>query len=57
VPLEQPDARTRLRQFLVDLSGQVKQQSDGNAAFEAVSGLPRVGGITNRIQVITAGGD
>jgi hypothetical protein len=22
-----------------------------------VSGLPRVGGITNRIQVITAGGD
>jgi hypothetical protein len=40
-----------------DLSGQVKHQSDSNAAFEAVSGLPRVRGITNRIQVITAGGD
>ena len=38
------------------LSGQVKHQSDSNAAFEAVSGLPRVGGITNKIQVITAGG-
>jgi hypothetical protein len=40
VPLAQPDARTRLRQLLVDLSGQVKHQSDGDAAFEAVSGLP-----------------
>jgi osmotically-inducible protein OsmY len=38
------------------LSGQVKHQADSNAAFEAVSGLPRVGGITNKIQVITAGG-
>jgi osmotically-inducible protein OsmY len=38
------------------LSGQVKHQSDSNAAFEAVSGLPRVGGITNKIQVVTAGG-
>lgn len=38
------------------LSGQVKHQSESNAAFEAVSGLPRVGGITNKIQVITAGG-
>jgi osmotically-inducible protein OsmY len=38
------------------LSGQVKHQSDSNAAFEAVSGLPGVGGITNKIQVITAGG-
>jgi hypothetical protein len=40
-----------------DLSGQAKHQSDSNAAFEAVSGLPRAGGITNRMQVITAGGD
>jgi osmotically-inducible protein OsmY len=38
------------------LSGQVKHQSDSTAAFEAVSGLPGVGGITNKIQVITAGG-
>jgi hypothetical protein len=28
-----------------------------NAAFEAASGLSCLGGITNRIQVITAGGD
>jgi hypothetical protein len=46
-----------LRRRALFLSGQVKHQSDSNAAFEAVSGLPRVGGITNRIQVITAGGD
>jgi osmotically-inducible protein OsmY len=38
------------------LRGQVKRQSESNAAFEAVFGLPRVGGITNKIQVITAGG-
>jgi osmotically-inducible protein OsmY len=38
------------------LSGQVKHQSESNAAFEAVSGLHHVGGITNKIQVITAGG-
>ena len=37
-------------------SGQVKHQSESNAAFEAVSGLPGVGGITNKIQVIAAGG-
>jgi osmotically-inducible protein OsmY len=38
------------------LSGQVKHQSESNAAFEAVSGLSGVGGITNKIQVVTAGG-
>jgi osmotically-inducible protein OsmY len=38
------------------LSGQVKHQADSNAAFEAVSGIPGVGGITNRIQVVTPGG-
>jgi osmotically-inducible protein OsmY len=38
------------------LSGRVQHQSESNAAFEAVSGLPRVGGITNKIQVVTAGG-
>jgi len=32
-------------------------QFDSRAAFEAVSGRPREGGITNRIQVITAGVD
>jgi hypothetical protein len=38
------------------LRGQAKHQSESNSAFEALSGLPRVGGITNKIQVITAGG-
>lgn len=38
------------------LSGRVRRQSESNAAFEAVAGVPRVGGITNRIEVITAGG-
>ena len=37
------------------LKGEVKHQYDSNAAFEAVSGLPAVGGITNKITVITAG--
>jgi osmotically-inducible protein OsmY len=46
----------------VTLSGQVRHQSDSNAAFEAVSPLlavtrlPRAGGITNKIEVVTAGG-
>jgi osmotically-inducible protein OsmY len=37
------------------LKGRVKHQSESNAAFEAVSDLPGVGGITNRIEVVTAG--
>jgi len=40
----------------VTLSGRVKHQSASNAAFEAVSALPGVGGITNKIEVVTAGG-
>jgi len=40
----------------VTLSGQVKHQQDSNAAFEAVSRLPRVGGITNKVRVVTARG-
>jgi osmotically-inducible protein OsmY len=38
------------------LKGQVKHQEESDAAFEAVSGLPGVGGITNEIKVVTAGG-
>jgi osmotically-inducible protein OsmY len=38
------------------LSGRVKHQYESNAAFEAVARLPHVGGITNKIQVVTAGG-
>ena len=39
----------------VTLTGEVKHQSDGDAAFAAVSRLAGVGGITNEIKVITAG--
>lgn len=38
------------------LRGQVKHQHESDAAFEAVSGLPGVGGMTNKIVVVTAGG-
>jgi osmotically-inducible protein OsmY len=54
VPADMIDVR--VADGWLTLSGQVKHQSDSNAAFEAVSGLPRVGGMTNKIQVITAGG-
>lgn len=39
------------------LKGEVKHQHESDAAFEAVSRVPGVGGITNRIKVITAGLD
>ena len=54
VPADMIDVR--VTDGWLTLSGQVKHQSDSNAAFGAVSGLPRVGGITNKIHVITAGG-
>ena len=54
VPVDMIDVR--VADAWITLSGQVKHQSESNAAFEAVDGLPRVGGITNKIQVITAGG-
>ena len=54
VPADMIDVR--VADGWLTLSGRVKHQSDSNAAFEAVSGLPNVGGITNKIQVITAGG-
>ena len=38
------------------LTGRVQRQSESNAAFETVSTLQGVGGITNRIEVVTAGG-
>jgi osmotically-inducible protein OsmY len=38
------------------LKGQVKRQEDTDAAFAAVSAVPGVGGITNEIRVVTAGG-
>ena len=39
------------------LKGEVKHQYESDAAFEAVSGLPEVDRITNKITVITAGID
>jgi osmotically-inducible protein OsmY len=39
------------------LKGEVKHQYDSDAAFDAVRGVPGVGGITNEIRVITAGID
>jgi osmotically-inducible protein OsmY len=39
------------------LKGEVEHQSDSNAAFELMSDVPGVGGITNEIKVITAGID
>ena len=39
------------------LKGEVRHQSETDAAFEAVRRLPGVGGITNEIKVITAGID
>lgn len=38
------------------LRGEVKHQSESDAAFAAVSRVPGVAGITNRIVVITGGG-
>jgi osmotically-inducible protein OsmY len=46
----------RVAEGWLTLSGQVKRQYESNAAFEAVSGLRGVGGITNAIRVVTAGG-
>lgn len=37
------------------LKGEVKHQYESNAAFETVTDVPGIGGITNEIKVITAG--
>jgi osmotically-inducible protein OsmY len=39
------------------LKGEVEHQSETDAAFDAVRGVPGIGGITNKIVVITAGID
>ncbi|MBV9005952.1 MAG: BON domain-containing protein [Solirubrobacterales bacterium] len=56
---EVPDGRIKVT--VVDswltLKGEVKHQYESNAAFEAVCGIPGVGGITNEIRVVTAGVD
>jgi osmotically-inducible protein OsmY len=37
------------------LKGEVKHQSESNAAFEVATRIAGVGGITNKIEVVTAG--
>jgi hyperosmotically inducible periplasmic protein len=54
VPHEEIDAK--VANGWLTLTGRVKQQAESNAAFEAVSGVRGVGGITNKIEVTTAGG-
>jgi osmotically-inducible protein OsmY len=39
---------------MATLKGQVRHQDESDAAFEDVSGLEGVGGITNEIKVVTA---
>lgn len=43
-----------VRDGWLTLKGEVKHQADSDAAFDAVCGLPGVGGITNKITVIAA---
>jgi osmotically-inducible protein OsmY len=54
VPADRIDAT--VSSAWLTLSGEVKHQSQSNAAFEAVAGLPGVGGITNKIRVVAAAG-
>jgi osmotically-inducible protein OsmY len=54
VPDEQIDAT--VADGWLTLTGRVKRQSESNAAFEAVSRVSGGGGITNKIEVTTAGG-
>jgi len=56
---EVPDGRidVRVADGWLALTGEVKHQHESTAAFEAVSNVAGVGGITNKITVITAGMD
>jgi osmotically-inducible protein OsmY len=53
VPADRLDVR--VAEGWLALKGEVKHQCERDAAFEAVSGVPGVGGITNGIKVVTAG--
>jgi osmotically-inducible protein OsmY len=55
VPADRVDVR--VADGWLTLKGEVKRQSESDAAFETVSRLPGVGGMTNEIKVITAGID
>ena len=56
---EVPDGRIDIRvaDGWLTLTGEVKHQHESTVAFEAVSNVAGVGGITNKITVITAGMD
>jgi osmotically-inducible protein OsmY len=56
---EVPDERIEVRVVngWLTLTGEVKHQYESNAAFEDVSTVPGVGGITNEIRVVTGGVD
>ena len=56
---EVPDGRIEVTvaDAWLTLKGEVKHQYESNAAFEAVSRVPGVGGITNEVRVVAAGAD
>ena len=54
VPAEGIDVRVSAS--WITLKGTVRHQHQSNAAFEAVSRVGRIGGITNRIVVVAPGG-
>jgi osmotically-inducible protein OsmY len=54
VPADRVDVR--VADGWLTLTGEVRHQSESNAAYEAVHRLAGVGGLTNKIQVISAGG-
>jgi osmotically-inducible protein OsmY len=55
---EVPDDRIEVdvHSLWVTLKGEVKHQSQSTAAFEAVRGLPKAGGLTNAIKVVAPAG-
>lgn len=56
---EVPDDRIEVRvaNGWLTLKGEVRHQYESNAAFEAVTDVPGIGGMTNEIKVISAGLD
>lgn len=54
-----PDGRidVTVAEGWLTMKGEVKHQHESDAAFETVSRLPGVGGITNEIKVVSAGVD
>jgi osmotically-inducible protein OsmY len=60
--ISSPDVPAERIEVTVDagwltLKGEVKHQQESNAAFDAVSEIPGIGGITNKIAVVTYGID